>query len=69
MRRVTWLDRAIGSVAPRAALRRVQARESFDALARGYDGAAKGRRTDGWRAAGTSADSEIAIAGGAQLRR
>ena len=30
MRRVTWLDRAIGSVAPRAALRRVQARESFE---------------------------------------
>ena len=63
MGRVTWLDRAIGSVAPRTALRRVQARDSLDALARGYDGAAKGRRTDGWRSAGTSADSEIGTAG------
>ena len=63
MRRVTWLDRAIGSVAPRTALRRIQARDSLDALARGYDGAAKGRRTDGWRSASTSADSEIGTAG------
>lgn len=31
--------------------------------ARGYDGAARGRRTDGWRTASTSADTEIAIAG------
>ena len=59
----TWLDRAIGTVAPRAALRRVLARQSFDALSRGYDGAAKGRRTDGWRAVGTSADAEIGVAG------
>ncbi|MFM8354075.1 MAG: phage portal protein, partial [Gammaproteobacteria bacterium] len=63
MGRVTWLDRAIGSFAPRTALRRVQARDSLDALTRGYDGAAKGRRTDGWRSAGTSADSEIGTAG------
>lgn len=59
-----WLDRAISTVAPRAGLRRVLARQSFAALTRGYDGAAKGRRTDGWRAAGTSADAEIAVAGG-----
>ena len=58
-----WLDRAIGTVAPRVALRRVVARQNLAALTRGYDGAAKGRRTDGWRAAGTSADSEIALAG------
>ena len=63
MARVPWFDRAIGVVAPRAALRRVLARQSLGALSRGYDGAAKGRRTDGWRAAGTSADSEVAIAG------
>jgi lambda family phage portal protein len=30
---------------------------------RGYDGAARGRRTDGWRAPNTSADAEIAMAG------
>ena len=59
----TWLDRAIGAVAPRAAVRRVLARQSFDALTRGYDGAARGRRTDGWRAPNTSADAEIAVAG------
>ena len=63
----TWLDRAIGAVAPRAAVRRVLARQSFDTLTRGYDGAARGRRTDGWRAPSTSADAEIA-GGGALLR-
>ena len=61
---MNWFDRAIGTVAPRAGLRRVLARQSFAALTRGYDGAAKGRRTDGWRAPGTSADAEIAVAGG-----
>lgn len=60
----SWLDRAIGIVAPRAALRRVQARDALDLLGRGYDGAAKGRRTEGWRSPGTSADAEIAAAGG-----
>ncbi|MGE3711819.1 MAG: phage portal protein [Hyphomicrobiaceae bacterium] len=45
------------------AVRRLLARRSFEALARGYDGAARGRRTDGWRAPGTSADTEIATAG------
>ena len=64
MTEVNWLDRAIGTVAPRAGLRRILARQSFAALTRGYDGAAKGRRTDGWRAAGSSADAEIAVAGG-----
>ena len=63
MAQTNWLDRAIGTVAPRAAVRRVLARQSFDALTRGYDGAARGRRTDGWRAANTSADTEIAVAG------
>jgi capsid protein len=48
-------------------VRRALARRSFEALSaktRGYDGAAKGRRTDGWKAAGTSADAEIAAASG-----
>ena len=58
-----WLDRAIGAVAPRTALKRVLARQSFEAITRGYDGAAKGRRTDGWRTSATSADAEVAIAG------
>ena len=58
-----WLDLAIATVAPRAAARRVLARQAFETLARGYDGAARGRRTESWRAPGSSADTEIGIAG------
>jgi capsid protein len=58
-----WFDHAIATVAPRAAARRILARQAFETLTRGYDGAAKGRRTEGWRAAGTSADTEIGVAG------
>ena len=58
-----WMDHAIASVAPRMAARRVLARQAFETLARGYDGASKGRRTDGWRAPGSSADTEIGVAG------
>src|SRR5690606_18458975 len=60
---VNWFDRAIASVAPRMAARRVIARQAFETLTRGYDGAAKGRRTDGWRTPGSSADTEIGMAG------
>src|SRR5690606_21625848 len=60
---VNWFDRAIASVAPRTAARRVLARQAFETLARGYEGAARGRRTDGWRAPGSSADTEIGMAG------
>lgn len=60
--RANFLDRAIGVVAPRAALKRMRARAAYDA-ARGYDGAALGRHTDGWRAPSTSADWEIGSAG------
>jgi lambda family phage portal protein len=60
---VNWFDRAIASVAPRTAARRVLARQAFETLARGYDGAARGRRTDGWRAPASSADTEIGMAG------
>lgn len=60
----TLIDRAIAVVAPRAAAKRLVARQAFANLAaRAYDGAAMGRRTDGWRTAGTSADTEIAGAG------
>ena len=60
---MNWLDRAIGSFAPHRAIKRLQARQALESLTRGYDGAARGRRTDGWRAPGTSADAEIATAG------
>ena len=58
----TWFDHAIATVAPRMAARRVIARQAFETLTRGYDGAARGRRTEGWRAPGSSADTEIGVA-------
>jgi lambda family phage portal protein len=60
----SMLDRMVAAVAPRAAVKRLLARQAFDGLAkRGYDGAAGGRRTDGWRSGGGSADAEIGSAG------
>jgi len=44
---VSWFDRAIATVSPRAATRRVLARQAFEGLARSYEGAARGRRTNG----------------------
>lgn len=61
---LNWFERVIGTVAPRAAVRRVAARQALETLARGYDGSARGRMTDGWRTASSSADTEIAQAGG-----
>ncbi|MGY6634459.1 MAG: phage portal protein [Alkalilacustris sp.] len=45
------------------AARRVMARQVFETLTRGYDGAARGRRTEAWRAPGSSADTEIGVSG------
>ena len=59
---MNFLDRAIGLVAPGAALRRAQARAAMAMLARSYEGARIGRRTDGWVVAGTSANAEIGTA-------
>lgn len=60
---MNWLDGAIALVAPRAALERTRARAALKAHRRGYEGAAQGRGTDGWRTGATSADAEIAAAG------
>ncbi len=62
---VRWglLDAVISGIAPRAASRRYAARVAIANMRRGYDGAARGRATDGWVAGGTSADAEIAVAG------
>jgi lambda family phage portal protein len=38
-------------------------RQSFELLARGYEGAARGRRTNGWRTPGSSANAEVGAAG------
>lgn len=62
-----WIDRAIASVAPGAARKRLLERQGFEKLARAYDGAAVGRRTDGWRSSSSSADGEIA-SGASRLR-
>ena len=47
--RTTWLDRAIGFIAPAAGLQRIRARVAGDFLLRHYEGAASGRRTQGWK--------------------
>ena len=59
---MNWLDRAIGAVAPGAGLRRARQRQMMGVLARAYEGARHGRRTEGWIAAGTGANAEIAPA-------
>lgn len=62
---VRWglMDRALAAVAPGLAARRYAARISIDNLRRGYEGASRGRGTDGWKTANTSADAEISAAG------
>src|SRR5689334_5259002 len=62
----SWLERAIAYVAPRVGLRRARARAALQVL-RHYEGAAEGRRTQGWYR--TSADANAALVGaGARLR-
>jgi len=58
----TWIDRAIGVFAPGREEKRVAARIRTETMVRAYDGATVGRRTDGWRTHGTSADVEIGAA-------
>lgn len=56
-RRLNWLDRTIGLISPRAALKRGVARGALDAM-RSYDGAQIGRRTQAWKTTRSSADAE-----------
>ncbi|WP_111423266.1 phage portal protein, partial [Rhodoplanes roseus] len=63
MKASIWFDRAVSVFAPGLALGRVRNRIRFEATVRAYDGAARGRHTDGWNTPGTSADAEIAKAG------
>lgn len=58
------LDTVLLSVAPERALRRIKARSAAQTLMN-YDAASKGRRTYGWKAPGTNADS----AAGANRKR
>jgi lambda family phage portal protein len=63
--RPSWLDRALGFLSPQRGLRRMRARVASEMLARHYEGAATGRRTQGWKR--TSGDAN-AVAGPALSR-
>jgi len=59
--RLNWLDRVVSAISPTAGFKRARARylEGLLTGARGqYEGASRGRRTEGWRAPGTSANAE-----------
>lgn len=60
---MTWFDRALATVAPRMALKRLQ----YQAAVRSYDGAASSRRTSGWSTVATSANAETFV-GSRKLR-
>ena len=58
----TWLDRAFLRWAPAAGYRRLRARAAaatIELSLRKYEGAAVGRRTQGWRTSSSSANAEI----------
>lgn len=57
---MTWLDDAIGWIAPQAGARRVAYRRIMEMQQRGYDAARRDHRTASWKAAGSSANAEIA---------
>lgn len=62
---VRWglFDRALAAIAPNRAARRYAARVALGNMRRSYEGASRGRGTEGWRTGATAADSEIAAAG------
>jgi lambda family phage portal protein len=55
---MTWLDRAIGWLAPKAGLERARARAALSVV-RSYEGATVTRRTSNWRTSNASANAEI----------
>lgn len=55
-----WIDRALGTFAPRLQLKRVRARIATDLALRHYEGAAVGRRTNGWNRSGGDANASTA---------
>lgn len=54
-----FVNRVLSGVAPQMAARRYAAQIALGNMKRAYDGAEKGRRTDGWTTSGKAADSEI----------
>lgn len=57
-----WFDRLIGVFSPRSAYKRAAYRNAAALVERKYEGASKGRRTEGWVTASTSANAETAPA-------
>lgn len=55
----SWLDRAISFLAPRWGLQRMRARTASALLARHYEAATIGRRTQGWRRSTTDANAAV----------
>jgi len=62
-----WFETALAGLAPGWAARRLAHRAQLEMAKRAYEAAKVGRRTDGWRATGASANAEIAQ-GAARLR-
>lgn len=57
---LTAVDRVINTVFPKWGFRRMQYKQALNLMSgRSYEGAAKGRRTSGWIAQSTSANTEI----------
>ncbi len=56
------IDKIVTWVSPVAGAKRLKARFAISGALRAYEGAAMGRRTDGWRTASTSANAEIGVA-------
>jgi lambda family phage portal protein len=52
----TWWDRVLLAIAPKFALERLRARATVDSLARHFEAAQPGRRTDGWHRDALDAD-------------
>ena len=59
---MNWLDQALAAVMPGRALKRARQRQALALVARAYEGARTGRRSDGWVTAGSGANAEIAPA-------
>jgi len=54
-----WLDRVTSGIAPAWTLRRQRARAAMDLLARHYEAAGTGRRTQGWRRSSGDANAVV----------
>ncbi|HMJ83219.1 MAG TPA: phage portal protein, partial [Vicinamibacterales bacterium] len=57
--RPSWLDRAVGFLAPSRGLRRIRARVATELIVRHYEAAATGRRTSGWKR--TAGDANVVV--------